>query len=83
MNILGIQWTDSGTCAAIKDNKVLCAISEERFTKKKNDMSFPLNSVKFCINQFKNNKIDLVTVASKEFNYILLLDVPTITKSPD
>ena len=51
MNIIGIQWGDSGTCAAIKDNEVLCSIAEERFTKKKNDMSFPLNSLKYCLKQ--------------------------------
>ena len=73
MNIIGIQWSDSGTCAAIKDNKVLCSIAEERFTKIKNDMSFPLNSLKYCLKQFKDQDIDFVAVASKEFDYVTML----------
>ena len=73
MNILGIQWTDSATCAAIKGNKVLGAISEERFTKKKNDMSFPINSLKYCVNLFDNKKIDLITIGSHNFNYCVML----------
>ena len=35
MNILGIQWGDTATVAAIKNNKILSAIAEERFTRKK------------------------------------------------
>lgn len=73
MNIIGIQWSDTGTCAAIKDNKVVCSVAEERFTKVKNDMSFPINALRYCINHFNKEKIDLVAVASKEFNYLLTL----------
>ena len=36
-------------------------------------MSFPLNSLKYCLKQFKNQDIDLVAVASKEFDYVTLL----------
>ena len=70
MNIIGIQWGDTSTAAAIENNKVIAAIAEERFTRIKNEMSFPINSIKYCINQFKNQQIDLVTIASKEFEYI-------------
>ena len=73
MNIIGIQWGDTGTCAAVRDNKVLCSIAEERYTKIKHDMSFPLNVLRYCEKQFKNEKIDYIAVGSKEFNYILTL----------
>ena len=47
-NILGIQWGDTATVSAIKDREVVSAIAEERFTRKKNDMSFPIQSINFC-----------------------------------
>ena len=34
-NILGIQWGDTATVSAIKNGRVISAIAEERFTRKK------------------------------------------------
>jgi carbamoyltransferase len=73
MNIIGIQWGDTATVAAIKNNKVIAAIAEERFTRVKNDMSFPINSIRYCISEFGKEDIDLVTIASKEFDYVSAL----------
>ena len=70
MKILGIQWGDNSTVCALEDNKILAAVGEERFTKKKNDMSYPLKSIKYCCSFFKNKRPDIVAVASKDHNYI-------------
>ena len=71
-NILGIQWGDTATVSAMKDGKVVAAIAEERFSRKKNDMSFPLKSINFCKKSI-DGKIDLVTIASKQFDYLTTL----------
>ena len=71
-NILGIQWGDTATVSAIKNGRVISAIAEERFTRKKNDMSFPIKSINFCKKSL-NNKVDLVAIASKKFDYITTL----------
>ena len=36
-------------------------------------MSFPLNSIKYCRSFFKDKKIDLITIASKELDYVTAL----------
>ena len=50
--ILGISafYHDSAACL-VKDGQVIAAASEERFTRKKGDASFPTNAVEFCLRQ--------------------------------
>ena len=52
MYILGISafYHDSAACL-IKDGEIIAATQEERFTRKKNDSSFPINSILYCINE--------------------------------
>jgi len=51
--ILGIS---KGSAAVIKGGKILAA-QEERFTRIKNDSSYPAHAIKFCM---ANNKIDCI-----------------------
>lgn len=48
--ILGVSafYHDSGA-ALILDGVILCAVQEERFTRKKHDPGFPSHSVRFCL----------------------------------
>lgn len=61
--ILGISayYHDSAACI-IKDGEIVCAASEERFTRKKGDNSFPNNSINFCLNTVHKdiNDIDYI-----------------------
>lgn len=52
MYILGIScfYHDSAACL-LKDGVVLSAVQEERFTRKKHDFSFPINAVKYCLDE--------------------------------
>lgn len=52
MNILGIAcfYHDSAACL-VKDGEIIAAAQEERFTRKKHDPSFPVNSVKYCLKE--------------------------------
>ncbi|MBR4618227.1 MAG: hypothetical protein IKO49_02875 [Bacilli bacterium] len=49
--ILGISayYHDSAACIVV-DGKIIAASSEERFTRKKGDSSFPHNAINFCLN---------------------------------
>ena len=60
MNILGISafYHDSAACI-IKDGELIAATQEERFTRKKHDHSFPLNSIQYCLEAAKINRLDL------------------------
>jgi len=48
--ILGISaFYHDSAAAIIEDGKIIAAAQEERFTRKKQDPSFPVNAVKFCL----------------------------------
>lgn len=50
MNILGIScfYHDSAACL-VKDGKIISAVQEERFNRKKNSSDFPVQSINFCL----------------------------------
>ena len=50
MNILGISafYHDSAACL-VRDGKIVSAAQEERFTRKKHDSAFPVNAIKFYL----------------------------------
>jgi len=52
MYILGISafYNDSAACL-LKDGAVIAAAQEERFTRKKHDLSLPVNAVRYCLDQ--------------------------------
>ena len=70
MLILGISayYHDSAACI-IKNEKILAAVQEERFTRIKHDANFPTNSIKFCINEagIKLNEVDYIVFYEKPF----------------
>ena len=66
---LGISayYHDSAACL-LKNEIILAASQEERFTRKKHDSSFPSNAIKYCLNEAKINSSDL--------NYVSFYDRP-------
>ena len=70
VNILGISayYHDSAACL-VQDGKIVAAAQEERFTRKKHDFSFPLNSIEFCLKNsgLSPNDIDYDTFSDKTF----------------
>ena len=70
MNILGISafYHDSAACL-VQDGKIIAAAQEERFTRKKQDASFPINAVEFCLKQggIKTSDLDYVGFYDKPF----------------
>ncbi|MBL4624689.1 MAG: carbamoyltransferase [Flavobacteriales bacterium] len=69
MKILGISaFYHDSAAAIIEDGKILAAVQEERFTRKKHDSSFPVNAVKYCL-EFSGASID-------ELDTIVFYDKP-------
>src|SRR4030067_1900207 len=70
MNILGISafYHDSAACL-VQDGKIISAAQEERFTRKKHDSSFPINAIRFCLQNSKlsANDLDYVAFYDKPF----------------
>lgn len=73
MIILGINWGDTATVSLMKNNKIISAYGEERFTRIKNDMSYPYHSIKQCLKDLGEEKIDYVALGAKTYSYESLL----------
>ena len=58
--ILGISayYHDSAACL-IKDDEIIAAAQEERFTRKKHDSAFPLEAIKYCLSEANINLEDV------------------------
>ena len=67
MYVLGLNFRHGDSSACIfRDGKLICAVEEERFNRVKNTSQFPINSIKFCLNQasISIHEIDYITVNS-------------------
>lgn len=69
MNILGVSafYHDSAACL-VQDGKIVAAAQEERFTRKKHDFSFPINAIKYCL---QNSGL-----SGKDLDYVAFYDKP-------
>jgi len=70
MNILGLSayYHDAAACLIV-DGKIIAAAQEERFTRKKHDSSFPINSIQYCIYEagIKAEALDYIVFYDKPF----------------
>ena len=67
MYILGIScFYHDSAAALIRDGIVVAAAEEERFTRKKHDISFPINAINFCLQQEKINIENIDQIAFYE-----------------
>ena len=68
--ILGISaFYHDSAAAIIKDGKIIAAVQEERFTRKKHDSSYPYNAIKFVLDFAKINlsQVDKIIFFEKPF----------------
>jgi len=71
MYVLGISCYYHDSAAAIlKDGKIIAAIEEERFSRKKFDDGFPDSAIKWCLNQ--------ANILPNEINLIAFYDKPIL-----
>jgi carbamoyltransferase len=66
LKILAIQWSICSSAALFCGNHIAAAVNEERFTRLKNDDSFPAQAIRYCLNSAGLNakEIDGVAVCS-------------------
>ena len=62
MYILGVHDGHDAGAALVEEGKLISAVNEERFTKKKNDVNFPINSIKYLLTLVKNEEIDKIAI---------------------
>jgi len=69
-SILGISafYHDSAACILI-NGKILAAVQEERFTRKKHDLNYPRNAIEFVLNyaNLKLSEVDQIIFFEKPF----------------
>jgi len=67
MHILGIScfYHDSAACL-VKDGVLIAAATEERFTRKKHDWSFPVRAIEYCLKEAGINITDVDHIAFYE-----------------
>jgi carbamoyltransferase len=71
LKILGISaFYHNSAAALVVDGKIISAVEEERFTRKKNDSEFPVNSIVFCL---RDSELCL-----KDLDAIIFYDNPNI-----
>ena len=65
--ILGINWEQNSSASLMIDGKIVSATSEERFTRKKNDESYPNNAIEYILktNNINANQITKICFISK------------------
>ncbi len=70
MYILGLSLGILSTASLSKNNKILYSASEERFTKIKNDESYPINAINFVLKEadIKGKDVYKVVIAGKNLN---------------
>ncbi len=70
MYILGISayYHDSAACL-LKDGEIIAAAQEERFTRKKHDQNFPINAIKYCLDEasITSNDLEIISFYDKPF----------------
>lgn len=69
MYILGISayYHDSSACL-IRDEEIIAAAQEERFSRKKNDSTFPAEAIKFCLKR--------ASISIEDISFIVFYDKP-------
>ncbi len=73
MYILGIScFYHDSSAALLKDGEIICAAQEERFTRKKHDISFPLNAIDYCLKEAEISVDDLDYIGFYEKPFVKL-----------
>ena len=71
MKILGISaFYHDSAASLIQNGDIIAAAQEERFSRKKHDLSFPINAIKFCLESTSNKISDI--------DYIAFYDKPLL-----
>ena len=79
--ILGIHSGHDAAAALIVDGKIVVDVAEERFTRVKNDGSFPLRAIAFCLEfaGINSEELDAIAIPSR----LLPAPVRTFIDIPD
>jgi carbamoyltransferase len=71
MNILGISaFYHDSAATLVRDGDIIAAAQEERFTRKKHDNRFPLNSLNYCL--------EAGDITAEQLDYVVFYEKPLL-----
>jgi carbamoyltransferase len=71
MTILGISaFYHDSAAALVRDGVIIAAAQEERFTRKKHDLSYPENAIKFCLRE--------AGIPASDLDYVVFYEKPLV-----
>lgn len=75
MKILSIMWGENSTAALVVDGEVIACVSEERFSRLKNDERYPRQAIEAVlgIGRVQPAELDAVAFAGEMFNVLPIL----------
>jgi len=75
MKVLSVIWEYCSTAALVVDGEVVACVSEERFSRKKNDESYPRQAIEYVLKQggVSPNDLDHIALAGERFDPKALL----------
>jgi carbamoyltransferase len=80
MKILGVRFGHDSSAALIIDGKIVADVAEERFSRIKNDTSFPVKAIEYCLKAggIKSKDLDVLTIPTKTFQkeFAVFFDIP-------
>ncbi len=69
MAVLGLYWGFGSGAALFDNNGIIKAVSEERFSRVKNEDAFPMESISYCMKEISVDDVEAVALASNESSY--------------
>ena len=68
MRVIGIYDDHNASAALSVNGEIVCAVQEERFTKRKNEKGFPKNAVQYILDKYdlSNDDIDIIAMSTIE-----------------
>jgi carbamoyltransferase len=74
MRILGVNWAHPSGATLLEDGIVVASVSEERFSRVKNDVVFPQNAIRWCLTCGNEpGRVDHAAIASHRLPYYVML----------
>ena len=79
--IMGIRYGHDASAALISDGEIIANVAEERFTRTKNDGSFPINAIEYCLKEagIEAGNLDAIVFPSEGYipgPFFAFFDVP-------
>ena len=70
MKILGVRFGHDSSAALVIDGEIVADVAEERFSRVKNDCSFPIRSIEYCLQRggIDSEQLDVLAIPASQLH---------------